>query len=234
MFAEGVRVHIVLVHGAGGTRATWSSVTPLLHAAGHTVSTSDQPSQSLLDDAAAVRSLIEDAAADVLLVGHSYGGAVITEAGRHPRVRGLVYIAAFAPGENESVDSVAAEYGPAEVFADREPDADGAMPGPGDDDWHTHSWDVPEADRLVAQTVRRTVCENIFTHPVGTPGWADRPSWYLVAAQDRHIKPIAQRAMAARIGTTVSEVETSHSVPHAAPERVAAVILAAAATLGSS
>jgi pimeloyl-ACP methyl ester carboxylesterase len=226
-------MHIVLVHGAGGTPATWSSVTPLLHAAGHTVTTSDQPSQSLPDDAAAVSSLVEDAAADVLLVGHSYGGAVITEAGRHPRVRGLVYIAAFAPGEEESVDSVVEQYGPAEVFQDREQEADGPMPGPGDDDWRTHSWDVPEADRLVAQSVRRTASDAIFTHPVGTPAWAGLPSWYLVAAQDRHIKPVAQRAMAARIGATISEVESSHSVPHAAPEQVAAVILAAATAVRS-
>lgn len=226
-------MQIVLVHGAGGTRATWSSVVPLLSAAGHTVSTSDQPSLSLPDDAAAVRSISEQAGDDVLLVGHSYGGAVITEAGRHPSVRGLVYIAAFAPGEGESVDSVVEQYGRAEVFQGRQPMTGEEMPGPGDDDWRFHSWDVPEADRLAAQAVRRTISESIFTHAVGIPAWASRPSWYLVAAQDRHIKPIAQRAMATRIGATVAEVESSHSVPHAAPADVVAIILAAATALGS-
>jgi pimeloyl-ACP methyl ester carboxylesterase len=220
-------VRIVLVHGAGGSSLTWSLVAPLIEGPGREIVAVDNASQSLDDDVARVRAVLDAADDDALLVGHSYGGAVITAAGRHERVRGLVYVAAFAPAEGESVDAIVERFGPAEVFADAAPPADGVwlMPGAGDDDWQRHSWDVPpEMREAVSLRERRAIAEEIFTRETGTPAWARLPAWYLVATRDKHIRPDAQRAMAERAGATVAEAATSHSVPYAAPERVAALI----------
>ncbi len=227
---------VVLVHGAGGSPATWSLVAPLLSEAGHDVVLFDHLSQSHRRAVADLEAVLDASSADVLLVGHSYGGAVITDAGRHPRARGLVYVAAFAPAEGESIDDIVNTHGRAEVFdeaAPAGPDGVLSMPGGGDDDWRLHSWDVPEAARLAAAATRRPIREDIFTTPAGPPAWRELPSWYLVATQDKHIRPSAQRAMALRAHALVSGVGTSHSAPHAAPERVAALIETALASLAA-
>ncbi len=103
-------MHVILVHGAGGSERTWSLVAPLLAERGISYAVADNPSQSLSEDVESVRTLIDAAPAPVLLVGHSYGGAVITNAGRHAAVRGLVYVAAFAPAEGESVQKIVNSY----------------------------------------------------------------------------------------------------------------------------
>lgn len=219
-------MRIVLVHGAGGSPLTWSLVAPLLEAPGREVILVDHPSQSRAGDVATVRAILDQSPDDALLVGHSYGGAVITDAGRHQRARGLVYVAAFAPEDGESIDDIVARHGAAEVFqgTPRASDGEMFMPGAADDDWARHSWDVPEAIRIAAARQRRPISVGIFTSPSGPPAWDSLPSWYLIATRDKHLRPEAQRAMALRAGAVIAEVDTSHAAPHAAPERVAAII----------
>ncbi|OMQ16675.1 hypothetical protein A7K94_0200970 [Modestobacter sp. VKM Ac-2676] len=225
-------MHIVLVHGAGGSPFTWSSVVPLLEAAGHRFSVADNPSHSLDDDVAAVEALVDAADDDVLLVGHSYGGAVITNAGRHARVRGLVYVAAFAPAEGESVGRIVDEHGPAEVgaYMRRGPDGEWIW---GDDEEArlALAWDVPVQIWEENRRHDRVSADAIFTRSSGTPAWASKPAWYVLATSDKHIRPEVQRAMATRAGATIVEAGTTHAVPHVAPDRVVEVVEAAIAAL---
>lgn len=225
-------MHVVLVHGAGGSDKSWSLVSPLLAERGIAHSIADSPSQSMTDDVATVTGLIDAVDGPVLLVGHSYGGAVITNAGRHERVRGLVYVAAFAPDEGESVQEIVNSYPAAlvnsfmvrgqggEWIPDGRPEARQEL-----------SWDVPDEIWDNRQDDHRVSADAIFTGRTASPAWKHLPAWYLLATQDRHIRVEAQRDMAERAGATISAVDTSHAVPHAAPGRVVDVIEVALATL---
>ncbi|SKA97558.1 Pimeloyl-ACP methyl ester carboxylesterase [Agreia bicolorata] len=225
-------MHLVLVHGMGGTPFTWSSVVPLLEERGYSLSLADNLSQSLYDDEANVRALIDAVDGPVLLVGHSYGGAVITAAGTHERVVGLVYVAAFAPDRDESVATIVDAYEPAEVekYFTRGPSGEW-IPAPDEVTWRELAWDVPEAIRLADSRVSRVSSDAIFAEIIVEPAWRSRPSWYLVAASDKHLRPETQRDMASRMGAVTTEVDTSHAVPHVAPERVVATIEQASAAL---
>lgn len=222
-------MRIVLVHGAGGSPLTWSLVVPLLEAEGRDIVLVEHASQSHAVTVAAVRAILDQSQDDAVLVGHSYGGAVITDAGTHPRARALVYVAAFAPDAGESIDDIITRHGAAEVF--QEPASALLMPGAADDDWARHSWDVPEAIRVSAARVRRPIAEEIYTTPIVRPAWDSLPSWYLVATRDKHLRPDAQRAMAHRAGSVIAEADTSHAAPYAAPGRVAALIETAVAAV---
>jgi len=219
-------MHLVLVHGMGGTPFTWSSVVPLLTERGYSFSLADNLSQSLYDDEANVRALIDAVDGPVLLVGHSYGGAVITAAGTHDRVVGLVYVAAFAPDGGESVQQIVSSYEPAEVSKYFTRGADGEwIPAPDEESWRELAWDVPEEVRLAGRAESRVSADAIFTQSTTVPAWASKPSWYLMATSDKHLRPEIQRDMAKRMGATLDEVDTSHAIPHAAPERVVATIM---------
>jgi len=225
-------MHVVLVHGMGGSPNSWSSVTPLLDERGLSYSVADNLSQSLADDVANVHALVDAAGESTLLVGHSYGGAVITNAGHHEQVRGLVYIAAFAPDDGESVRQIVESYPPAEVSAFMKRGADGEwITDDGPEARAALAWDVPESIWMAGLNDRRPSSDEIFTAPTGTPAWATRPSWYLVASHDKHIGPQTQRDMARRAGATVSEVATSHAIQHAAPANVVDLIETAISAL---
>jgi pimeloyl-ACP methyl ester carboxylesterase len=224
--------HLVLVHGMGGTAFTWSSVVPLLAQRGYDFSVADNLSQSLRDDEANVRAMIDAVDGPVLLVGHSYGGAVITAAGTHHRVVGLVYIAAFGPDSGESVRQIVGSYEPAEVskYFTRGPGGEW-IAAPDEESWRELAWDVPEEVRLAGRAERRDSADAIFTQTIIEPAWRSRPSWYLVATSDKHLRPEIQFDMAHRMGATIDQVDTSHAIPHAAPERVVATIERALAEL---
>ncbi len=226
-------MRIVLVHGAGGSPLTWSLVAPLLEGPARTVTVVDHPSVSHADNVDLVRKILDEVDDDAVLVGHSYGGAVITDAGRHARVRALVYIAAFAPDEGESIDDIIARLGRAEVFQTRPTSSEMLlMPSAADEDWLRHSWDVPPTIRAAASVgIRRPISEEIYTTPCGSPAWQQRPAWYVVATRDKHLRPEAQRAMAGRARAAITEVGTSHSAPLADPHAVAAAIEAAIAAV---
>jgi pimeloyl-ACP methyl ester carboxylesterase len=228
-------MNIVLVHGAGATSSTWSGVAPLLGAAGHQVTMVTNSMHSLVDDVANTVAWIDalNVADDsVLLVGHSYGGAVITNAGRHPQVCGLVYVAAFAPTEGESVEGIVARYEPAEV-------AKYLRQGPNGESLSVHTteywaeigWDLSTEQRAVFEIDARASAYEIFSQPTGVPAWRLLPSWYMVAAQDRTLRPEAQRDMAARMGANVVEVPGSHFTPLVRPAEVTEMINKAAQSL---
>ncbi|RKT35837.1 pimeloyl-ACP methyl ester carboxylesterase [Microbacterium sp. AG1240] len=221
-------MNIVLVHGSGGSERSWSLVAPLLASRGHAVIVADNPSQSLEEDTRRVRDLIDPLEGPIVLVGHSYGGAVITNAGVDERVAALVYVAAFVPDAGESVQGIVNSYPPAEVsrFFTRGP-AGEWIPEDSPASRAALAWDVPDDVWATRHNDRRTSADAIFTQRTGSPAWATTPSWYLLATSDKHIRVEAQREMASRAGSTVLEVDTSHAVPHAAPERVVAVIEAA-------
>jgi pimeloyl-ACP methyl ester carboxylesterase len=228
-------MHIVLVHGAGGTATTWSAVAPLLTAAGHPVTLVTNPMHSLTGDVAHTAATVGQLPGPVLLVGHSYGGAVITNVGREPGVVGLVYIAAFGPDDGETVNQIVERYPPAEV-------SKYMRRGPNGEWWSEHTagywaeigWDVPPAQRAIWDAESRRSDNAIFTQPSGAPAWRTLPSWYLVAAQDRTLRPEIQRDMAARMGAKVAEVPGSHFTPRVRPAEVAAFIELAAASLAAA
>jgi pimeloyl-ACP methyl ester carboxylesterase len=218
-------MNVVLVHGAGGTPTTWSGVAPLLIAGGHDVTVVTNPMRSLRDDVANTTAAVDAFEGAVLLVGHSYGGAVITNVGRHPRVRGLVYIAAFAPQEDESVQHIVNRYEPAEVskYMRRGPNGEWASEH-SPEYWAEIGWDVTAQQRAVFDAGSRQSDNEIFRQVSGVPAWRTRPSWYMVAAQDRTLRPEIQRDMATRMGATVVEVPGSHFTPLVRPARVADLI----------
>jgi pimeloyl-ACP methyl ester carboxylesterase len=225
-------MHIVLVHGAGGTPATWNAVAPLLAERGYSFSLSDNPSQSLEEDVALATALVDAVAGPVLLVGHSYGGAVITNVGTHDRVTGLVYVAAFAPDQGESVQHIVGRYDPAEISAYMRRGDDGEwFTDRSEAFWNEIAWDVAPEDRASFESERRVSANAIFAQTTGAPAWAVRPSWYLVASGDKTLRPDTQRDMAARAGASTTEINTSHDTPRIAPERVVDLIESAVRAL---
>lgn len=218
-------MHLVLVHGAGGTPSTWSAVVPVLEARGHRFTLVSNPLISLETDVANTLSVIDSIGEPVLLVGHSYGGAVITNAGNHPAVVGLLYIAAFAPDEGESVTDIVSRYEPAAVnkYMVRGENGEWST-GRGGDFWNEIGWDVPEEHRQSLISETRKSENAIFDQPSGPAAWKSKPTWYLVASEDRTLRTDTQRDMAARAGAETSEVVTSHFTPRVAPVAIVDLI----------
>lgn len=239
---------IVLVHGAGGRPTTWSEVEPLLAARGHRTVAVTNPLTSLEEDVAhtttvveeVIEKAIEEAVGNtevpLLLVGHSYGGAVITNVGRHPAVRGLVYIAAFGPDEGETVNGIVERYEPAEISAYMRRGPNGEWKSePSEEFWAEIGPDLSPAQRAVVEAEGRKAENLIFTQPTGKPAWGNLPSWYLVADDDRTLRPDAQRDMAARMRAVTEHVPGSHYTTLVHPQRVADLIhTAATAVSGTS
>ncbi len=221
--------NVVLVHGGFVDGSGWQGVYESLSRDGFRVSIVQNPTLSLEGDAEATRQVIDAQDGPVVLVGHSYGGAVITEAGTHPNVAALVYICAFAPDKDESVGTLIAGFpagGPQPPIL---PPRDGFLFLDRDKFHASFAADLPA--HLAAFMADSQVPWGVDA-PAGTitdPAWRTRPSWYLVATEDRMIPPPAQHAMAGRIGATVSEAAASHSVYLSQPEAVATLIAQAAA-----
>ncbi len=221
--------NVVLVHGGFVDGSGWQGVYESLSRDGFRVSIVQNPTLSLEGDVAATRWIIDAQDGPVVLVGHSYGGAVITEAGTHPNVAALVYVCAFAPDKNESVGSLIAGFpadGPQPPIL---PPRDGLLLLDRDKFHTSFAADLP--DGLAAFLADSQVPWAVEA-PAGTiteAAWRTKPSWYLVTTEDRMIPPLAQHAMAERIGASVSEVAASHSVYVSQPEAVATLIARAAA-----
>ena len=221
-------LNIVLVHGGFVDGSGWEGVYQILKRDGHHVSVVQNPTTTLQDDVAVTKLTLAGLDGPALLVGHSYGGAVITEAGSDPRVIGLVYIAAFAPDDGESVNTLIANPAPGApvppilppangyLFLDKAKFAD-AFAGDVDLDVAAFMADsqVPWGVGALGGTITKAA-------------WKTKPSWYMVTKDDRMIPPDAQRAMAKRAGATVVEVEGSHSIYVSQPRFVAELIAKAA------
>jgi len=224
-------VSIVLIHGGFVDGSGWQGVYDILKKDGYNVSVVQNPTTSLADDVAFTKRVVALQPGNVLLVGHSYGGVVITEAGTDPKVAGLVYIAAFAPDKGESVQSLIQNPAPGAPVPPILPPQDGFLLLDQSKFAASFAADVDErtANFMAASQVPWGV--NALAGEVTAPAWKTKPSWYLVASDDRMIPPPAQRAMATRAGAKVTEVPGSHAVYVSRPQDVAALIAKAAASV---
>jgi len=222
---------IVLVHGGFVDGSGWEGVYNILKKDGYNVAVVQNPTTSLADDVAFTKRVIAAHPGKSLLVGHSYGGVVITEAGTDPNVAGLVYIAAFAPDKGESVASLIKNPVPGAPVPPILPPQDGFLLLDPAKFASSFAADVgePKASFMAASQVPWGV--EALAGEVTVPAWKSKPSWYLVAANDKMIPPPAQRRMSERAGSIVSEVQGSHSVYVSQPQAVAALIEKAAASL---
>ncbi|MEV7524623.1 alpha/beta hydrolase [Streptomyces sp. NPDC091371] len=224
--------NVVLVHGGFVDGSGWQAVYRLLTREGFKVSVVQNPTHSLEGDVAVTRQVLDAQDGPTVLVGHSYGGVVITEAGRHPNVAALAYIAAFAPDKGESVSSLIADPAPGAPVPPILPPQDGFLFLDRDKFADSFADDVaPEDARFMADSQVPWGVEAL-NGAVAEAAWRTKPSWYLVATLDRMIPPPAQRAMAERAGATVSEVPGSHAVYVSRPEAVAELIEQAAGVQG--
>lgn len=219
---------IVLVHGGFVDGAGWEGVYRLLTKAGYEVIVVQNPTISLEDDVAVTKRAIATAKNDVVLVGHSYGGAVITEAGVDPKVKSLVYITAFAPDRGESVGSLIANPSPGDPVPPILPPVDGFMFLDRERFPDSFAGDVDRerAEFLAASQVPWGLAG--VNAPVTTAAWQSKPSHYLVVTEDKMIPPHAQRQMAGRAKATVKEVAGSHAIYISNPKAVAEIIQEAA------
>jgi pimeloyl-ACP methyl ester carboxylesterase len=222
---------IALVHGGFVDGSGWEEVYRILKKDGYRVSIVQNPTTSLADDVAATKRVIAEQKGPVILVGHSYGGAVITEAGNDASVTGLVYITAFAPDRGESVAALIKDPPPGAPVPPILPPQEGFLVLDKAKFAASFAADVaPEkADFMANSQVPWGVAA--LGGAVTEPAWRSKPSWYLVATDDRMIPPAAQRAMSKRAGSSVVEVKGSHAVYVSQPEAVAELIKKAAKSL---
>ena len=220
--------NIVLVHGNFVDGSGWQGVYDRLTADGYRVAVVQTPNLSLAGDVAATHQVLAGLGGPALLVGHSYGGAVITEAGNHPDVAALVYIAAFAPDRGESVGSLIADPPPGAPVPPIRPTDDGFLLLDRDEFAASFAADVPEKLAMFMADSQLPCSADALNGAVSEPAWRTKPSWYLVSADDRMIPPAAQRAMAERAKAVASETPGSHAVYVSQPGVVADVIRRAA------
>jgi len=204
--------NILLVHGAWGDGSHWRHVIPALHAKGYRVSAVQNPLTSLADDIDRTSKLAAAQDGPTLLVGHSYGGAVITGAGHTPNVIGLVYVAAFAPDEGDSLGSIFARREPPAGAANIRPDKNGFLWIASDKFRESFCQDLDETESLVMALTQKPIAGRCFEDKSGAPAWKAKPSWYQVSANDRMIPPETEKWMAERINPKKTiTLEASHA-----------------------
>ena len=217
--------NIVLVHGFWGGAAHWGKVIVGLVRKGHqSVCAVEMPLTSLADDAARTRKMVAQQKGPVLLVGHSYGGAVITEAGDQPNVVGLVYIAAFAPDAGESPGGITAKSPPV-AAANLAPDSDGYLWIKQDKFHESFCQDLTADEALVMAVTQKAPVGSTFGNTVTAPAWKKKPSWYQISSQDRMISPENQKWMSGRLSAKkIITLDASHASLASMPDAVVALI----------
>jgi pimeloyl-ACP methyl ester carboxylesterase len=233
MSAASARPTVVLVHGGFVDGSGWQGVYDLLKADGYRVCVVQNPTLSLAGDVAATSWVIDAQDGPVVLVGHSYGGAVITEAGRHQDVAALVYIAAFVPDKDESVNALIGGFpadGPQPPIL---PPRDGFLLLDQEKFPASFAGDVPAEQAAFMADSQVPWGVAALGGQITEPSWRTKPSWYLVTTEDRMIPPAAQRTMSERAGSTVIEVSGSHAIYVSQPAAVAALIRDAATAVST-
>jgi len=216
--------NIVLVHGAWADGSCWSKVISLLQAKGFHVVAVQNPLTSLVDDMVATKRIIALQDEPVILVGHSYAGVVITEAGNDPKVVGLVYVAAFAPGEGESIASVSKPYPPAPLGDELRPDAQGFLTVTPKGIAEDMAQDLPNTEQQILTTTQGQTAAAVFGATVTTAAWKSEPSWAVIAGNDRAIPPELEKDEAANIKATSITVPANHLAMLSHPKEVAELI----------
>jgi pimeloyl-ACP methyl ester carboxylesterase len=220
--------NVVLVHGGFVDGSGWRGVYDLLTGDGFNVSVVQNQTLSLESDVATTHQVLDGQDGPAILVGHSYGGVVITEAGRHEKVDRLVYIAAFAPDAGESVNTLIADPPPGAPVPPILPPVDGFLFLDREKFAASFAADLPAEDAAFMADSQVPWGVEALNGTVGEPAWRRKPSWYLVATDDRMIPPPAQRAMSERAGATVVEAPGSHSIYVSQPGATADLIKQAA------
>jgi pimeloyl-ACP methyl ester carboxylesterase len=226
--------NIVLVHGAWADGSSWSKVLPLLHAKGFHAVAVQNPLSSIADDVASTNRLINAQDGPVLLVGHSYGGAVITEAGNNPKVRGMVYVAAFAPEEGETLGGMAAQYPTPPAYSEFRQVEDGYLVLTEKGVSESFAQDLSPTEKSLVFAVQGATQGAILATPIKKAAWHSKPSWFVIASNDRTIAPEQEINTAKRMGAKTLTVPTSHLAMLAQPEKVADFVIEAAASLDAS
>jgi pimeloyl-ACP methyl ester carboxylesterase len=230
------RPNIVLIHGAWAEGSCWSGVIERLQADGYHVTAPQFPLTALADDVARLRQVLNLQDGPTIVVGHSYGGHVITALGSEaPNVAGLVYIAAFGLDQGESLGGLLSQgpVTPALAHLSTDPQGFGWL---SEDDFVRHfAGDVDPVKAKVLYAVQQPIAMSIFEEPMGVPAWKTLPSWYLVATEDQALPPEAERLFASRMGATTVEIPSSHVAMVSHPSEVVQLIgTAAKAVTGAS
>lgn len=221
--------NVVLIHGAFADGSSWNAVTEDLQAKGYTVTAPQFPLTSLADDLARLRQVLAWLDGPTIVVGHSYGGQIITALGADTgNVVALVYVAAFGLDEGESIAALGGDAPPAPALANIIVDQQGFGRLPEDDFVSHFAADVDPVKAKVMHASQPPLAMSVFEDKVGTPLWKSLPSWYLVAANDEAIAPDAERMFAKRMGAETVEVASSHAAMVSHPDAVVKLIEAAA------
>ena len=229
-----VQPNIVLVHGAWADGSCWSGVIERLQADGYTVTAPQFPESSLAADVARLRQVLHRQDGPTVVVGHSYGGQIMTALGTDaPNAAGLVYIAAFGLDEGESIGALAAQGPPTPALAHLDIDAAGFAWLPEEDFVKHFAADVDPVKARVMYAVQQPVAASAFQDVMGVPAWKSLPTWFMVATADEAIPPEAERQFAARMGATTIELASSHVAMVSHPDEVAQLIETAAMAVKS-
>ncbi|WP_206026419.1 alpha/beta hydrolase [Roseimicrobium sp. ORNL1] len=215
---------IVLVHGLWADGSSWNKVITPLVEDGFEVISVQNPTTTLEDDVAAANAAIERAKGDVILVGHSWGGFVITESGAHPKVKGLVYVAAFAPDKGETVPTLSANAAPTKL-SDFLKETNGLLTVSKEGVFKVFAGDLPKSEQEVIYVVQQPASPKVFAGVGQQAAWKTKPSWYVVASQDKTINPELEAWMAKRAKSKTTVLEASHVAMLSKPKEVLEVIL---------
>lgn len=221
--------NIVLVHGAFADGSSWAKVIPILQSKGYNVTAVQNPLTSFADDVAATQRALAQQDGPVILVGHSWAGVVITEAGMDPKVAGLVFVAAFAPDQGETVGELGKPYPPPPALAAPITDKQGFLSLSTDAVVKHFASDLPEAEARVLAATQGPIASSAFGAQVSGVAWKTKPSWYIVSKLDEAIAPDEERFFAKRMKATTTELTASHVAMLSQPKAVAAVIMDASA-----
>jgi len=216
--------NVILVHGAWANGSSWSKVISRLVDDGLQVTAVHLPLTSVSDDVATVARALALETGPVVLVGHSYGGAVITEAGNDPKVAALVYVAAFAPDAGESLGSLLATVPPSPLLSATTTDASGFIKITPQGIAQDFAQDVSPREQVILTATQGPLAGQAFGTTIATPAWRSKPNWYIVAKEDRAIPPALEMTMASRMNAHVTSLHSSHVAMISHPEEVSQVI----------
>lgn len=218
---------VVIVHGAFADGSDWGKVVPLLQAKGIKVTVVQNPLTSLADDVAATQRVLNNQENDVVLVGHSWGGTVISEAGTDKKVRSLVYVAAFAPDAGQASKDLGKDYPAPSGVKDIAADKNGFLYMTAEGMATGFAQDLSAEQTAVMAATQGPIRASAFDDKTSAAAWKGKPTWYVVAKEDRMIQPDLQRAFAKKIGAKVTEIDASHVPQQSRPADVAKVIIQA-------